>query len=89
MGHLYIQAFTQSMLSSTILLKATARPAYFNCGEDSVSNKSNSYRRGIPKSTKYTGKEGVKVMLVPPLMPEVSVIHAQRVALDGTVRIDD
>lgn len=64
------------------------RPAYFNCGEDSVSNKSNSYRRKVPKSTKYTGQEGVKVMLVPPIMPEVTVIHAQRVALDGTVRID-
>lgn len=64
------------------------RPAPFNCGEDLTGNKSNAWRRGIPKSTKYTGKEGVKVALVPPLMPEVSVIRAQRVSVDGVVRIE-
>lgn len=63
------------------------RPAAFNCGEDGVGNKTNAYRRGI-KSTKYTGKEGVKVLLVPPILPEVSVIRAQRVAVDGVVRIE-
>lgn len=64
------------------------RPAYFNSGEDSVGNRTNVYRRDMAKSTRYTGKPGVKVLLVPPLMPEVSVIHAQRVAVDGTVRIE-
>jgi len=63
------------------------RPAMFSSGEDSVGNKTNYYRDGI-KSTRYTGKEGVKVLLVPPLKPEVSVIRAQRVAIDGTVRIE-
>jgi glutaconate CoA-transferase subunit A len=64
------------------------RPAVFNNGTDSVGNTTNAYLKNIKKSTKYTGKEGVKVLLVPPLKPEVSVIHAQRVAVDGTVRID-
>lgn len=63
------------------------RPALFQSGEDSVGNTTNAYRRGI-KSTRYTGKEGVKVLLVPPLMPDVSVIHAQRVSVDGIVRIE-
>jgi len=71
------------------------RPALFESGEDSCSNKTNYYRRSQQsrganpsKSTKYTGKEGVKVLLVPPLKPEVSVIRVQRAAVDGTVRID-
>lgn len=63
------------------------RPACFD-GGDTVGNRSNSYRRGVSKSREYTGKEGVKVMLVPPLLPEVSVIHAQRVSVDGIVRIE-
>jgi len=64
------------------------RPTLFASGEDSCGNKSNHYRRGLSKSTQYTGKEGVKVLLVPPLKPEVSVIRVQRVAIDGTVRIE-
>ena len=64
------------------------RPAQFESGEDSCGNKTNHYRFNFPKSKKYTGKEGVKVLLVPPLKPEVSVIRAQRVAVDGTVRIE-
>ena len=64
------------------------RPAIFACGEDSCGNKTNHYAQNLPKSTKYTGREGVKVLLVPPLKPEVSVIRAQRVAIDGTVRIE-
>ncbi|MGB9813282.1 MAG: CoA transferase subunit A [Thermovenabulum sp.] len=64
------------------------RPKRFKNGEDSCVNKTNAYRDGKIKSTKYTGKEGVKVALVPPLMPEVCVVRAQRVALDGTVRIE-
>jgi len=71
------------------------RPSLFGSGDDSCGNKTNHYSlssgnsgRCLPKSTKYTGKEGVKVLLVPPLKPEVSVIRAQRVALDGTVRME-
>ena len=64
------------------------RPANFESGEDSCGNKTNSYHRGLPHSTKYTGKEGVKVLLAPPLKPEVSVIRVQRAAIDGTVRIE-
>ncbi|MCL2565510.1 MAG: hypothetical protein FWE24_06855 [Defluviitaleaceae bacterium] len=63
------------------------RPSYFRSGEDSTGNKTNFYRTGR-KSAKYTGEEGVKVLLVPPLKPEVSVIRAQRAAIDGTVRIE-
>ncbi len=64
------------------------RPRKFRTGEDTCGNKTNAYRDGKIKTKKYTGKEGVKVVLVTPLMPEVSVIRAQRVALDGTVRIE-
>ena len=64
------------------------RPAVFASGDDAVSNRSNRMLADLPRSTMYTGEEGVKVLLVPPLMPEVSVIRAQRVASDGTVRID-
>lgn len=64
------------------------RPSGFASGEDSCGNKSNYYSQKKVKSTKYTGKEGVKVLLVPPLKPEVSVIRVQRVASDGTVRIE-
>jgi glutaconate CoA-transferase subunit A len=64
------------------------RPRRFASGDDCCGNKTNAYGDGKIKSTKYTGKQGVKVLLVPPLMPEVSVIRAQRVALDGVVRIE-
>jgi glutaconate CoA-transferase subunit A len=65
------------------------RPALFADGEDRCGNRTNRYLRAAgSRSTCYTGKEGVKVLLVPPLKPEVSVIHAQRVAIDGTVRIE-
>jgi len=63
------------------------RPALFLSGSDSCGNETNAYRSGL-KPTMYTGRQGVKVMLVPPLKPEVSVIRAQRVSVDGIVRID-
>ncbi len=64
------------------------RPRRFKSGEDSCANRTNSYRDRDELPTTYTGKPGVKVALVPPLLPEVSVIHAQRAALDGTVRLE-
>ncbi|MCL1975280.1 MAG: hypothetical protein FWG61_03855 [Firmicutes bacterium] len=64
------------------------RPTIFESGEDSCGNHTNHYMKNYHKSTKYTGKEGVKVLIVPPLKPEISVIRAQRVACDGTVRIE-
>lgn len=64
------------------------RPSHFESGEDSCGNKTNYYRKEMSRPTKYTGKEGVKVLLVPPLKPEVSVIRVQRAAIDGTVRIE-
>ena len=64
------------------------RPRAFADGPDSCPNKTNYYERRHERSTAYTGKQGVKVALVPPLLPEVCVIRAQRVALDGTVRIE-
>ncbi len=64
------------------------RPHQFRSGEDTCGNKSNAYRKGETLSTKYTGKPGIKVALVPPVLPEVCVMHAQRVALDGTVRLE-
>ena len=64
------------------------RPSPFACGEDSCGNQTNLYNRRRPYSTAYTGKPGVKVMVVPPLKPEVCVIHVQRVSLDGVVRME-
>ena len=64
------------------------RPALFQSGGDLTGNQTNAYLAKEQLSTKYTGQPGVKVLLVPPLMPEVSVIRVQRVAVDGTVRID-
>jgi glutaconate CoA-transferase subunit A len=64
------------------------RPRRFNAGEDMCGNKTNAYASDNIKSSKYTGKEGVKTLLVPPLLPEVCVIRAQRVAIDGTVRME-
>lgn len=64
------------------------RPRSFLIGDDSCRNRTNRYRDGAARSTAYTGKPGVKVALVPPVLPEVCVVRAQRVALDGTVRIE-
>jgi glutaconate CoA-transferase subunit A len=64
------------------------RPREYKTGQDSCPNKSNFYSRTNRRSTAYTGKPGVKVALVPPLLPEVSVVRAQRVAIDGTIRIE-
>jgi glutaconate CoA-transferase, subunit A len=62
------------------------RPHAFE-GGDTTANKTNALDR-IRESDKYTGNKGVKVMLVPPLLPEVTVIRSQRVAIDGTVRME-
>lgn len=64
------------------------RPRVFRSGEDTTGNKTNEYRTRGYRPTSYTGNPGVKVTLVPPVLPEVSVIHAQRVAFDGTVRME-
>lgn len=64
------------------------RPRDFRAGADTTPNKTNYYNKRTQRSKAYTGKEGVKVALVPPLLPEVCVIHVQRAALDGTVRIE-
>jgi glutaconate CoA-transferase, subunit A len=64
------------------------RPRRFENGEDICGNKTNAYRDNNYLPTTYTGKPGVKVALVPPVLPEVCVVHAQRVALDGTVRME-
>ena len=64
------------------------RPRTFKSGEDSCPNATNLYEKYKKRSKEYTGKEGVKVALVPPILPEVCVIRVQRVALDGTVRME-
>lgn len=64
------------------------RPRSFKAGADSCRNRTNAYARQEARPTAYTGKPGVKVALVPPVLPEVCVVRAQRVALDGTVRIE-
>lgn len=66
------------------------RPRRFRTGNDTCANRTNYYASSHSQElpTAYTGKPGVKVALVPPLLPEISVIRVQRVALDGTVRIE-
>lgn len=64
------------------------RPRRFRTGEDTCRNRTNHYAAPGQKPTAYTGRPGVKVAMVPPLLPEVSVVRVQRVALDGTVRIE-
>jgi glutaconate CoA-transferase subunit A len=62
------------------------RPHQF-LGGDSTVNKTNALDE-IRSSTAYTGKEGVKVVLVPPLLPDVTIIRAQVVGSEGTVRLE-
>lgn len=62
------------------------RPHCFD-GGDSTANETNELEE-IRGSTAYTGSPGVKVVLVPPLLPEVTIIRAQVVGEEGTVRID-
>ncbi|NPV90146.1 MAG: hypothetical protein HPY50_05140 [Firmicutes bacterium] len=64
------------------------RPRKFRTGEDTCANQTNAYRQLGPKATAYTGKQGVKVALVPPLLPEVVVIRAQKASVEGTVRVE-
>ena len=62
------------------------RPHAFN-GGDNVSNATNALEK-VRESTAYTGKKGVKVVLVPPILPEVTIVLAQRVGERGTTRIE-
>jgi len=62
------------------------RPHQFE-GGDSTANQTNALDE-IRRSSAYTGRDGVKVVLVPPLLPEVVIIRAQRVGEDGTVRLE-
>jgi glutaconate CoA-transferase, subunit A len=62
------------------------RPHAFN-GGDNTANQTNALDK-IRESTAYTGKKGVKVVLVPPILPEVTIVLAQRVGELGTTRID-
>lgn len=55
---------------------------------DTTGNQTNNYLKEGIKNTAYTGKPGVKVGLVPPLITDVCVVHAQSVSTDGIVRID-
>jgi len=62
------------------------RPHAFE-GGDGTSNQTNALEQ-IRESTAYTGNKGVKVILVPPILPEVTIILAQRVGEKGTTRIE-
>ena len=62
------------------------RPHAFR-GGDNVANQTANLKESLG-STKYTGKKGIKVVLVPPIMPEVTIIRAQRVGDEGTVRLE-
>ena len=64
------------------------RPRKFRNGDDLCGNQTNACRTNEHLPVAYTGQPGVKVALVPPVLPEVCVLHAQRVATDGTVRIE-
>ncbi|MFQ5894932.1 MAG: CoA-transferase, partial [Nitrospinota bacterium] len=62
------------------------RPHAF-AGGDTTANQTSSLEVSL-KSTKYTGKPGQKVVLLPPILPEVTIIRAQRAGSEGTVRLD-
>jgi len=62
------------------------RPHAF-AGGDNVSNTTNALEQ-VRESTAYTGNKGVKVILVPPILPEVTIVLAQRVGERGTCRIE-
>lgn len=65
------------------------RPSRLGGGKkDGCGNRTNRLAESARRSVRYTGKAGVKVLLVPPLKPEVSVIRAQRVSVEGTVRME-
>ncbi len=64
------------------------RPHQFRTGPDTCGSETNAYADKGIRPTKYTGKEGVKVVLVPPMLPEVVIVRAQRVGVDGTIRFD-
>lgn len=55
---------------------------------DTTGNHTNIYLKDEINNTAYTGEPGVKVGLVPPLITDVCVVHAQSVSTDGIVRID-
>jgi glutaconate CoA-transferase subunit A len=62
------------------------RPHQFE-GGDTTANETNALDE-VRASTAYTGREGVKVVLVPPLLPDVTIIRAQVVGEEGTVRLE-
>jgi glutaconate CoA-transferase subunit A len=62
------------------------RPHQYREG-DSTSNDSNALDE-IRQCTAYTERPGVKVVLVSPLLAEVTIIHAQVVGDEGTVRLE-
>ena len=62
------------------------RPHAFE-GGDNTSNQTNNLEK-VRESTAYTGNKGVKVVLVPPILPEVTLMLAQRVGDKGTTRTE-
>lgn len=62
------------------------RPHAFEGGDTTANQSSNL--DVARHSDKYTGKEGMKVVLVPPILPEVCIMRAQRVGIGGTVRLE-
>jgi glutaconate CoA-transferase subunit A len=62
------------------------RPHAFE-GGDNTSNQTNNLEK-VRESTAYTGNQGVKVVLVPPILPEVTLMLAQRVGDKGTTRTE-
>ncbi|GBE15980.1 glutaconate CoA-transferase subunit A [bacterium BMS3Abin14] len=62
------------------------RPHAFE-GGDNTSNQTNALEQ-VREATAYTGNKGVKVILVPPILPEVTIVLAQRVGERGTTRIE-
>lgn len=62
------------------------RPHAFPEG-DTTASETNALEE-VRHCTRYTGREGVKVVLVPPLLPEVAILRAQVVGEEGTVRLE-
>lgn len=62
------------------------RPHAFS-GGDTTANRTNALE-DVRRCTEYTGTSGVKVVLVPPVLPEVAIVRAQVAGEEGTVRLE-
>ena len=98
-GELLVEDYTNNMMSLRFLagaLNVPFIPSKSGLGTDVVEKRASrpscaartaSPARRSSSSTTPFGHEDDEVVLLPALTPDVSIIHAQQVSTDGTVRI--